>query len=573
MKPIMVAQRSTRSAIHDPRDKRLGKLRRKRQQLTLGIAFVLTLIVVAVGLKLTGLLDLGSGVAEAQAIEPQVDERNDSVEANINLPQPQETVPAVAMVPEEIVESEPVQEVEETLVTAEPPSANVIQSLPTQAHLIQYEENVPILYYAQSGDSIGVLAVRFGVETADITSTSPLPEEGFIPEGQLLLIPNRLGQTSSNLKLFPDSEVVNSPSSIGFDTQAFLDEAGGYLAGYSETVYAFGRMRGSEIIDKVAREFAIHPRLLLALIEYQSGWVYSDPISKFARSYPLGIELPDTPGLYHQLVKAAGIIESGYYGWREGTVVTVNFKDGWELRLAADLNCGTVGLMSFFSSLNQFEDWSRNLYSENSFLATYEKMFGDPWIIAQAYEPIFTPHVLQPELILPFEEGITWTYTVGPHAAWGAADVRAALDFSPPSAEPGCGENWSWVTSAGSGLVVRSEAGTVVVDMDGDGHEQTGWNLIYLHVATAHRVPVGTWVEAGDRIGHPSCEGGISTGTHLHIVRRYNGEWVPAEGPLSFVMSGWKAKSGSQYLSGWLVKGDEVVKANTLGPSSAHIHR
>ncbi len=71
----MVAQRSTRSAIHDPRDKRLGKLRRKRQQLTLGIAFVLTLIVVAIGLKITGLLNLGSGVAEAQAIESQVDER------------------------------------------------------------------------------------------------------------------------------------------------------------------------------------------------------------------------------------------------------------------------------------------------------------------------------------------------------------------------------------------------------------------------------------------------------------------------------------------------------------------
>lgn len=569
----MVAQRSTRSAIHDPRDKRLGKLRRKRQQLTLGIAFVLTLIVVAIGLKITGLLNLGSGVAEAQASISEDIERRDPFEPSSNFPPSQETNPVTLVIPEETAESELAEEPVEPLLTAKPPNEELMQSLPTQAHLIRYEENAPILYYAQSGDSIGVLAVRFGVEAAEITSTSLLPEEGFIPEGQLLLIPNRLGQTSSNLKLFPDSEVVNSPSSIGFDIQDFLDEADGYLAGYSETVYAFGRMRGSEIVDKVAREFAIHPRLLLALLEYQSGWVYGDPISKFARSYPLGIELPDTPGLYHQLVKAAGIIESGYYGWREGTVVTVNFKDGWELRLAAELNCGTVGLMSFFSSLNQFEDWSKNLYTENGFLATYEKMFGDPWIIAQYYEPIFTPNVLQPELILPFEEGVTWTYTVGPHAAWGAADVRAALDFSPPSAEPGCGENWSWVTAAGPGLVVRSEAGTVVVDMDGDGHEQTGWNIIYLHIATAHRVPVGTWVEAGDRIGHPSCEGGISTGTHLHIARKYNGEWVPAEGPLSFVMSGWKAKSGSQYLSGWLVKGDEVVKANTLGPSSAHIHR
>ncbi len=64
-------------------------------------------------------------------------------------------------------------------MTAEPPSEEVMQTLPTQAHLIRYEENAPILYYAQSGgDSIGVLAVRFGVEAAEITSTSTLPEEG-----------------------------------------------------------------------------------------------------------------------------------------------------------------------------------------------------------------------------------------------------------------------------------------------------------------------------------------------------------------------------------------------------------
>lgn len=570
----MVAQRSTRSAIHNPSDKRLGKLQRKRKRTTLTIGLVLLLIFTGVGLKATGLLDLGSKAAEAQSVETVVSGRKDPFDPNTSIPENQETIPApVVDLNVAALNLEEEVEAEEAIVDVEPPSETILELLPTQAHLIEYEENAPILYYAQSGDSIGVLAVRFGVETTEITSTAPLPTEGFIPQGQLLLIPNRLGQTSSNLKLFPDSEVVNSPSSIDFDTEAFLEAAGGYLAVYSEAVYANGMMRGSEIIDKVAKEFAIHPRLLVALIEYQSGWVYGTPTTISERSFPLGIEMKDTPGLYHQLVKAAGIIESGYYGWREGTVVTVNFKDKWELRLAAELNCGTVGLMSFFSSLNQFEGWSNNLYGADGFLATYESMFGDPWMIAQQHEPLFTPNVLQPELILPFEEGIKWAYTVGPHAAWGAANVRAALDFSPPMAEPGCEQSWSWVTSVGAGLVVRSEDGAVVVDMDGDGYEQTGWNIIYLHIATANRIPVGSWVEAGSRIGHPSCEGGISTGTHLHIVRKYNGEWVPAEGPLPFVMSGWKAKAGSAYLSGWLVKGDQVVKASTFGPSTAHIKR
>ena len=216
-------------------------------------------------------------------------------------------------------------------------------NIPTQAALLQQEENAQILYYAQSGDSIGVLAIRFGVEAQEITSTAALPEEGFIPVGQLLLIPNRLNQTSSNLKLFPDSEVVNSPSSVDFDIAAYVDQAGGYLSTYKEQVYAHGEMSGAAIVEKVSKEFAIHPRLLLALIEHQTGWVYGPkPADEFSQWYPLGIKM-DAAGLHHQLVQAAGLIESGYYGWREGTLVTTDFQDGWKLRLAAELNCGTVG--------------------------------------------------------------------------------------------------------------------------------------------------------------------------------------------------------------------------------------
>jgi len=458
--------------------------------------------------------------------------------------------------------------------TAEPEvqePRQVLQAIPTQAQVISYPEGAPMLYYAQSGDSLGVLAVRFGVEVQDISSSDPLPSDGFIPEGQLLLIPNRLDETTSPLKLIPDSEVVNSPSAVGFDVDEFVRQAGGYLARYEEAVYGFGTMRGADIIEKVALEFSIHPRLLLALLEYESGWVYGGPQTNQQKTYPLGVSNSDTIGLYKQLEAAAGIIASGYYGWREGTVVVLEFPDGNEVRLSAELNCGTVGLMHFFSKQGNFPEWAEALYGEKGFAWTYQNMFGDPWLRAVDFEPLFTPDVLQPELQLPFEKGVTWSMTVGPHAAWGAAAVRAALDFAPPSAETGCQTNWAWVNAAGPGLVVRSEDGAVVVDMDGDGNEQTGWNIIYLHIATNKRVPVGTWVEAGDHIGHPSCEGGISTGTHLHIVRKYNGEWVPADGPLGFVMSGWRAKAGSASLSGWLVRNDQVVKASVVGATSSHI--
>jgi LasA protease len=117
-----------------------------------------------------------------------------------------------------------------------------------------------------------------------------------------------------------------------------------------------------------------------------------------------------------------------------------------------------------------------------------------------------------------------------------------------------------WLVAAASGLVVRSHDGVVMLDLDADGNEETGWNLFYMHVAAEGRVPVGTWLEQGQRVGHPSCEGGYSTATHLHFGRKYNGEWIPADGPCPMVLSGWRAYAIEAY-EGTLAKGDLVRTA------------
>jgi hypothetical protein len=53
-----------------------------------------------------------------------------------------------------------------------------------------------------------------------------------------------------------------------------------------------------------------------------------------------------------------------------------------------------------------------------------------------------------------------------------------------PVLNRGCHESYAWVVASVPGLVVRSDNGVVVIDMDGDGYEQTGWTLLYLHIAT-----------------------------------------------------------------------------------------
>lgn len=447
--------------------------------------------------------------------------------------------------------------------------------LPTQGQVIPPSEDTHILYYTIAGDSLPVVSLRFGVDMNTITSPEPIEREGLIPPGQLLIIPNNLSETSSTHKLLPDSEVTFSPSTIDFDIDGFVDAAGGYLATYEEYLASTGWTSGADIIGRVALEYSVNPRLLLAFLEYKSGWVYGfpDPENDTALTYPMGYVNNMKKNLYLQAAWFASRVMDGYYGWREGRQLVIDFQDSQVLRLAPQLNAGSVGLMNAFSYLYEFPEWVNFLYDENGFLPHFERMFGNPWVRAQAVEPLIPVDTQQPEMILPFEKEKIWAFTGGPHAAWSAADVWAALDFAPASSRTGCFDSDAWVVAAMSGRVVRSGAGVVVIDQDDDGYEQTGWTLLYLHVAERDRIPLGQWVEVGDRIGHPSCEGGRSTGTHIHIARRYNGEWVPADGPLPFTLSGWEARAGIVAYKGWLIQGTDIVYANTASTYETQITR
>jgi len=198
-------------------------------------------------------------------------------------------------------------------------------------------------------------------------------------------------------------------------------------------------------------------------------------------------------------------------------------------------------------------------------------MFSGIWLDEKVIEPLFPPGLIQPDMILPFQLDRKWGYTSGPHNAWETEGALAALDFAPASEHFGCDRSDAWVVAIADGLVVRSEHGAVVLDLDGDGFEGTGWAVLYMHVESRQRVAEGTYLHRGDKIGHPSCEGGPADGTHVHIVRKFNGEWIAADGPLPFVMSGWTAQAGFRLFDGSLTRGDQTVVANPLTPSEAFI--
>jgi hypothetical protein len=95
--------------------------------------------------------------------------------------------------------------------------------------------------------------------------------------------------------------------------------------------------------------------------------------------------------------------------------------------------------------------------------------------------------------------------------------------------------------------------------------------IFHLHVAARERVPLGSRLEAGSPIGHPSCEGGSSTGTHVHLARKYNGEWIPADGPLAFELEGWRAANGERPYLGTLTRFGSVVRACTCSDKASQV--
>jgi hypothetical protein len=397
---------------------------------------------------------------------------------------------------------------------------------------------------------------------------------GLLPAGEQLSISNLLGEPPYPSAVLPDNFVIYSPAVVGFQIGDYIAQAGGFLSTYRGQVDPGEWLTGSEIVQRVALESSINPQVLLAFLEFRSGWVRGQPFDPSQVDYPIGFYVPDYQGLYLELSLVAKELNIGYYGWRQGTLTDLTFPDYTHVRISPGLNAGSVALQTLTSKfyLHQ-EDWLQALYGPHGVLAIYKEMFGDPWEAAAMVSPLFPPDLVQPTLELPFAPGEDWSLTSGPHIAWRTGTPRGALDFAPITGEPHCAISSAWVTASASGLVVRSERGVVVLDLDGDGLEQTGWVLVYMHIAGQNRVSAGTWVTTDTPLGHPSCEGGQATGTHVHLARKYNGEWLAADGPLPMVLSGWTAYAGKLSYEGTLEKDGRIVSAHPDGSSGSTIVR
>lgn len=427
----------------------------------------------------------------------------------------------------------------------------------------------PVDYIVQTGDNLPALAARFNTTEKSIRDANPiLPQQlTTLPAGLPLKIPIFYKPFWSNpALLLHDSLFINGPAQKGFDPVAFVQSRPGWLKNY--TFYIEEKSRtGGELISLVAQDFSISPRLLLALVEYQTGALTQTiQPADLENSYPLGYKNPVNKGLYRQLLWAANLLNDGYYAWRQGTLLQWDLLDGRIERPDPWLNAASVALQFYYSRVLPPQPYQAAV-SADGFPRTYRALFAD----SLTAEPHLPGSLEQPSLRLPFKPGPAWSYTGGPHTAFGDGEPFSAIDFAPPAISGGCLPSNEWATAIADGVIARTGIAIALLDLDGDGDERTGWVIFYLHLAASGMVQSGLRVKAGDPVGHPSCEGGRATGTHVHIARKYNGEWIPADGVLAFNLEGWIAARGINPYEGTLTRAGKTVRACTCSDQTTHI--
>ena len=255
-------------------------------------------------------------------------------------------------------------------------------------------------YTVRSGDTLSGISQRFDISIDDLMKLNGLANPNALQVGQQLKVTIQVTRAALADRLLPDSEAVYSPAYASFDVAAFANQHNGYLAAYREKVEG-EMLTGPQIIQLIAERFSVGPRVLLTLLEFQSGWVTNTAPAQ--TTYPMGLIDSTRQGLFFQTGWAANHLNEGYYGKLSGRLAAYRFKDRSRARVAPTINPASAAIQNVLALTTNWDTWQQQI-GPDGFIATYRRLFGDP--SALAIEPLIPPDLKQPTLRMPWNNEI-----------------------------------------------------------------------------------------------------------------------------------------------------------------------
>ncbi len=332
-------------------------------------------------------------------------------------------------------------------------------------------------------------------------------------------------QLQGGSELATDDQFVWGPSVGEFDIGGFLTARGSPLAAYAPD------------IELWAGYSSVNPKILIALLELQHGWLNHIDGSQSAASVRDTIEQTS--------MRLASAFYEHLYVWGSrrpslGPAPAIGpavwFADGSAGILPASASSASVALDSIIAggmSALEFQ-----LGGAGDFQSIYGSLFPETDLLVSA-NPI-TPQALPPASLFqfPFPLGATWVAS-GPHS-WNGGNYPppfSSLDFftgggtcsSPPNA---------YAVAAAYGSVQRPQGYSCWLEID----HGNGWITSYYHLQNLYSgAPIGRDGKVGT-IACETCAGGFATGPHVHFSVKYNGAYASLEG---IKLSGWTVHVGS----------------------------
>ncbi len=422
----------------------------------------------------------------------------------------------------------------------EQPETPIIESTSTGRPV--YTPGTLVDYTVQSGDNLAYLAWRFGCAKHEILFHNPeIPKDiTTLPQGYAMKMPIYYKPFwGSSYQILPDALFVNGPASIGFDVETFLSSTPGWFKNYSAKLDGQTKT-ASQIINYFAQRFSISPRVLLVLIEFQTG-ALSQP------EKPLNVEA-GLLGFRHvqsnfmaQLSHAANALNAAFYDYSNMKLEQFVGRDGLVENIDPWQNAATVAFHVYFSKLLEGDAYQKAI-GPDGLARTYMGMFGNPW---QNEEGQIPGSLRQPEMILPFMEPGVWSFAGVEESIWASGKTWSSILFTPTGDSQICSRTNSATIAVADGIVARSEFGTVVLDLDGDGDERTGWVVVYTALANDGRATQDEVLLQGNQLGRANCVADKISNLGLQVARKYNGQWMPATlDALPFTLSGWTPLDG-----------------------------